>query len=338
MAKIKTGIVGCGRISAVYKNVFKELADMAAPAFAVDRDLSRAGEFASEFGASYSDKLEDMLDAKPDIVHICTPHFLHKEQVIACLEHGINVLCEKPIAINLADAQAMIDTAKNTGSKLGIIFQNRYIKGIVELKKAILEGRLGRLVNAVSTLNWHRPPSYYECDWKGSWEKEGGGVLIDQAIHSIDLVRYLAGSPVKSIDGRIGTKVLTKLEVEDWAQATVEFQNGVVYSLSANNYNDVNAPISIDITGENGSAHFDGETAVITTKDGTQIIAPEKAGMYGESYWDHTHFLQIKDCYRAHLNGEPYPVPPEEAKKTLAVVLGVYESSRQNKKIFLQED
>ena len=336
MAKLRTAIIGCGRVSVVYKKAFEDLVDMAEPVFAMDKELSRAKDFAASFGASYSDKLDDLLAAKPDIVHICTPHFLHKEQTITCLEHGINVLCEKPIAITLPDADAMIEVAERTGKKLGIIFQNRYIKGIVELKKIIEAGDLGTLKGAFSNLNWYRPPSYYQCDWKGSWEKEGGGVLIDQAIHSIDLVRYLIDSPVKSIHGHIDNRILTSIEVEDCASAAVEFQNGVVYSLFACNYYQENAPIQIEIASEKGIAHFDGTTVTISTIEANRVISLDQAsGETGEGYWGSAHILQIKDCYEAQLAGLPFPVSPVEAKATLAVVLGVYDSSRQGRKIFL---
>ncbi|MDR1636587.1 MAG: Gfo/Idh/MocA family oxidoreductase [Treponema sp.] len=336
MAKLRTAIIGCGRISTVYKRAFEDLADLAEPVFAVDKAAERARGFAASFGAAYSDRLEDLLAAKPDLVHICTPHFLHKEQSVACLEAGINVLCEKPIAITLADADAMIETAKQTGKNLGIIFQNRYIRGMVELKKFIEAGGLGKLKGAFSTLNWHRPPSYYQCDWKGSWEKEGGGVLIDQAIHSIDLVRYLVDSPVKSINGHIDTRVLTSIEVEDCASAAIEFHNGVIYSLFACNYYQKNAAIQIEIAGEKGTAHFDGSTVTINTGDEERVIPPEAFPENpGESYWGNAHAIQIKTCYEDCLACSPFPVAPGEARATLALVMGVYESSRQGRKVSL---
>jgi predicted dehydrogenase len=332
MAKLRTAIIGCGRISAVYKKVFEDMNDLAEPVFAVDKVLERARDFAASFGSAYSDRLEDLLATKPDLVHICTPHFLHKEQSIACMEEGINVLCEKPIAITLADADAMIETVKRTGKNLGIIFQNRYIRGMVELKKFIEAGGLGKLKGAFSTLNWHRPPSYYQCDWKGSWEKEGGGVLIDQAIHSIDLVRHLMDSPVKSINGHIDTRILTSIEVEDCASAAIEFHNGVIYSLFACNYYQKNAPIQIEIAGEKGTVHFDGSTVTINTEDEERVIPPDTSPEnQGESYWGSAHAIQIKTCYEACLASLPFSVAPEEARATLALVLGVYESSRQGR-------
>jgi predicted dehydrogenase len=336
MVKLRTAIIGCGRISTVYKRAFEDLADLAEPVFAVDKVPERARDFAVSFGAAHSDRLEDLLAVKPDLIHICTPHFLHKEQTIACLEAGINVLCEKPIAITLADADAMIEAAKRTGKKLGIIFQNRYIRGIMELKKFIETGGLGKLKGAFSNLNWYRPPSYYQCDWKGSWEKEGGGVLIDQAIHSIDLVRWLVDSPVKAINGHIDTRILTNIEVEDCASAAIEFRNGAIYSLFACNYYQENAPIQIEIAGEKGTAHFDGSTVAINTENEKWVIPPDiSPGGQGESYWGHAHTIQIKGCYEACLTGSPFPIAPEEAKATLALVLGVYESSRRGGKVFL---
>ncbi|MDR3193112.1 MAG: Gfo/Idh/MocA family oxidoreductase [Treponema sp.] len=334
MAKLRTAIIGCGRVSTVYKRAFEDLADLAEPVFAVDKVPERAGDFAASFGAGHSDSLEDLLAVKPDLVHICTPHFLHKDQALACLKGGTNVLCEKPMAITLAGADAMIETAKQTGKHLGIIFQNRYIRGIVELKKFIEAGGLGKLKGAFSNLNWHRPPSYYQCDWKGSWEKEGGGVLIDQAIHSIDLVRYLVDSPVKSVNGHIDTRILTSIEVEDCASAAIEFHNGVIYSLFACNYYQENAPIQIEIAGEKGTAHFDGSTVTITTGDVKRVIPPDASpDNRGENYWGRAHAIQIKTCYEACLTGSTFPVAPEEARATLALVLGVYESSRQGRKL-----
>lgn len=122
---------------------------------------------------------------------------------IACLNAGFHVLTEKPIAIHLGDADLMTEAAKRNHKQLGVIFQNRYIEGIREVKRLIEAGEFGRLTGAFSTLNWWRPPSYYDCDWKGSWEREGGGVVIDQAIHSLDLVRYLMvriGSGLRKAD------------------------------------------------------------------------------------------------------------------------------------------
>ena len=162
MEKIKAGIIGCGRISSVYKAAFENLRDEVELVFAVDKELSRAEKLAAAFpGCGYSDKLEDLLKQPLSVVHVLTPHFLHKEHGIACLEAGFHVLTEKPIAITAEDADAMIRAAKKNKRQLGVIFQNRYIEGVQEVKRLIAEGKFGRITGAFSTLNWWRPPSYY---------------------------------------------------------------------------------------------------------------------------------------------------------------------------------
>ena len=267
MEKIKAGIIGCGRISSVYRAVFENMKEEAELVFAVDKELSRAEQLAAAFpGCGYSDRLEDLLRQPLSVVHVLTPHFLHKEHVIACLEAGFHVLTEKPVALSLEDADLMIAAAKKNKRQLGVIFQNRYIEGVQEVKRMIEAGEFGRITGAFSTLNWWRPPSYYECDWKGSWEKEGGGVVIDQAIHSLDLVRYLMGCEPVKVKGHIDRRILTNIEVEDVADAVITFENGAVYSFFACNYYTSNSPIRVEISGEHGTALLTENEVVIRLK------------------------------------------------------------------------
>lgn len=339
MEKFKVGVIGCGRISSVYLDAFRNLQDIVEVCFAVDKDRERAEFFASKFdGCGYSDRIEDLLVQPLDVVHVLTPHFLHKEHVIRCLRAGFHVLTEKPIAITAADAEYMIQTAKGTGKKLGVISQNRYIEGIQTAKKMIEEGKLGRLTGAWSTLNWWRPPSYYQCDWKGSWEKEGGGVVIDQAIHSLDLVRYLMGCNVISVHGHIDRRVLTNIEVEDVADAAITFENGAVYSFYACNYYTSNSPIRVEISGEKGAVLLTKDIVTIHV-DGSQDVTvhPEAVSDFsGKDYWGIHHLAQLKDFYSKLAEGKPVPIDPEEAKKTLEMVLAIYRSSKENRKVFLK--
>ena len=332
MEKFRVGIIGCGRISVVYRQAFKDIADLIQVCFAVDKDISRAKAFAAEFeGCRASDRLEDMLQEKPDVIHVCTPHFLHKSHVIASLKAGCHVLTEKPIALSLEDAQEMIDTAKKCNRQLGVIFQNRYIEGVQEAKHLIESGALGKICGAWSSLNWHRPPSYYECDWKGSWEKEGGGVVIDQAIHSIDLVRYLMGCEAKSVQGHIARRILTNIEVEDEADAAFVFENNAVYAFSANNYYVKNSPIRIEISGEKGRCLLTETEMEIELEGQAPYRVMSKAiNNGGESYWGAYHSVQIRDFYERLSLGEKVSVEPEDAAKTLEMVLGLYTSAKEN--------
>ncbi|MGN0971243.1 MAG: Gfo/Idh/MocA family protein, partial [Aristaeellaceae bacterium] len=268
------GVIGCGRISRVYEAAFRNLSDQVRVRFCVDKELDRARAFAASFeGCGYSDRLEDLLAQKLDVVHVLTPHFLHKEHVIRCLEAGFHVLTEKPIAIYEKDGEEMIRTAERCGRQLGVIFQNRYITGIVEAKRLLEEGALGRVKGAWSELNWWRPESYYACDWKGSWEKEGGGVVIDQAIHSLDLVRYLMGCPFKTVKANIDRRILTTIEVEDVADAAITFENGAVYSFFACNYYTHNSDIRIELNCEKGTILLTGDAVDIRIHQSVHIAA-----------------------------------------------------------------
>ena len=301
MEKIKAGIIGCGRISSVYQAAFENMKDEVELAFVVDKEVCRARKLAAAFpGCGYSDKLEDLLKQPLSVVHVLTPHYLHKEHAAACLDAGFHVLTEKPVALTTEDADAMIRAADRNGRQLGVIFQNRYIEGLQEVKKLIEQGNFGRLTGAFSTLNWWRPPSYYECDWKGSWEKEGGGVVIDQAIHSLDLVRYLMGCEPVKVKGHIDRRILTNIEVEDVADAAITFENGAVYSFFACNYYTSNSPIRVEISGENGTALLTQNEVLIQLKgqEPRTIYPSVGPDVKGEAYWGNYHEIQLRDFYR----------------------------------------
>lgn len=203
------------------------------------------------------------------------------------------------------------------------------------MKRLIAEGKFGRITGAFSTLNWWRPPSYYECDWKGSWEKEGGGVVIDQAIHSLDLVRYMMGCEPVKVKGQIDRRILTNIEVEDVADAAITFENGAVYSFFACNYYTSNSPIRVEISGENGTALLTQDEVVIRLKgQEPRIVSPSvRSNVNGEAYWGNYHEIQIRDFYRCLRAGKPVPVDPEDAKRTLELVLDIYRSSKEGREI-----
>lgn len=328
--KFRIGIIGCGRISVVYLKAFQEVSDLVEVCFAVDKEIKKAESFAANFeGCLASDRLEDMLASELDVVHVCTPHYLHKEHVVACLNAGCHVLTEKPIAISMAESREMIETARRCDRQLGVIFQNRYIEGVQEVRRLIQAGDFGEIKGAWSHLTWFRPPSYYECDWKGSWEKEGGGVVIDQAIHSLDLVRYMTGMGVKEVQGHIARRVLTNIEVEDEADAAVMLDNGAVYIFSACNYYVKNNPIRIEISGEKGKALLTGNDMEIDLEGKTPYtVRPALSdGASGEVYWGAYHSVQVRDFYQKLAKGEAVPVDAGDAAKTLQLVLDIYHSA-----------
>lgn len=336
MKKLRVAIIGCGRISKVYQEVFKKNTHKIEVCFAVDKVINRAEKFALEFSNCLAfEDYREILDKEIDVVHICTPHFLHMEHITAFLKNSIAVLTEKPLAISMEEAGTILKIADETKTPFGIIFQNRYIEGVIKAKKMIEEGELGKIIGAKSILTWSRPPSYYECDWKGSWEKEGGGVLIDQAIHSIDLVQYLVGSPIEWIEGNVANRVLKTIEVEDVADAAIKFKNECIYSLFATNYYTYNAPIEIEIIGDNGKIELTGFDVKITIDNNIEIIRGAGNQNNEMSYWGVYHQYEIEAFYESIRMNSKVPIEGKQGLASLQIVLSIYESSKLNKKIFI---
>ena len=337
MKKLRIALIGCGRISACYANAFPKLSDIAEFVCAIDTDIEKARAFAAPFGAAYGTGFEDLQEKGIDVVHLCLPHYLHAPMAVRALQAGMHVLTEKPVAITLQDADLMKAAQAASGKKLGVIFQTRYEKGVQQLRQMIGEGRFGRILSARSYLAWSRPYSYYEgSDWKGTWDKEGGGVLIDQAIHSIDRIRYMLNSDVEWIDGSVHNHYHDKIFVEDTAEAAIQFKNGCIYSLYACNSYAADAPIYLEFQGEKGRCGLKQDTGFYETDGVYQEILPT-ADADGNipAYWGSGHLSQIRDFYLSIINDEPVRVDVTEGRKTLEIVKGIYLSSLQGKRIYL---
>jgi predicted dehydrogenase len=339
MRKIKAAMIGCGRISEMYAEVFEQLKDTVEVVYAVDKELNRAEKFASGFnGCIALTDYRRCLDKDLDVFHIAVPHNLHPIISIEAMEHGIHVLTEKPMAIELKDADRMIQVSESCGVKLGVIFQTRYVKGCMEIKKLIEAGRLGRILAARSYLSWSRSDQYYsQSDWKGTWDKEGGGVLIDQAIHSIDRVQWLVGSEAEWIEGKVSNRLHKIVAVEDVAEAFVKFKNGCLYQLYACNCYDYDAPIEIEIVGEKGRAglkqdlawvHINGEKPY-EIRDGYDGLS------VGPDYWGCSHITQIRDFYHSLTENQPVYIDGASGRPALEIIRGIYKSSKENKKIYV---
>lgn len=195
MKKLRVAVIGCGRVSEKHFDAIhhSEYAELVA---CCDIKQNRAQAAAKKYGCKAYALYQDLFaNEKPDAVHLCLPHYLHSAVAIEAFDFGINVLTEKPMDINYGSAEKAVRAAKEKDVLFGVIFQCRYNDSAQLVKKALASGKLGKIISARSTLTWTRPDSYYaESDWKGTWDKEGGGVVIDQAIHSIDLVNWLIGS------------------------------------------------------------------------------------------------------------------------------------------------
>ncbi|MGN1052002.1 MAG: Gfo/Idh/MocA family protein [Candidatus Scatosoma sp.] len=232
--KLRVGIIGCGRISVMHLIPLQTIKEAEVVA-CCDIKRERAEETAKKYGLTAYESYEEMLDKENlDCVHICLPHYLHSKAAICAFEHGVNVLCEKPMDVDYESAERAVRIAKEKGVLYGVIFQCRYNNSAQLVKKAVESGRLGKILSARSTLTWTRPDEYYaESDWKGTWDKEGGGVIIDQAIHSIDLVNWMVGSEAESVSVSMANRGHKCVKVEDSAEGLITYKNGVKYGFYA---------------------------------------------------------------------------------------------------------
>ena len=337
MKKIRAAIIGCGRISVCYEDAFRRLSDYVELVCAIDKDEEKAKAFAEKFNCPYCTDLESALQYQIDVVHLCLPHYLHPVMAVKAMEAGIHVLTEKPIGVTLQDADLMIETSRRTGKKLGVIFQTRYTKSVEKIKELMAAGVFGKITAARSYLTWNRPASYYSGnDWKGTWDKEGGGVLIDQAIHSMDRVRYILDSDIEWIEGSIHNHCHPMVHVEDTAEAAIQFKNGCLYSLYACNSYSSDAPINIEFQGEKGRCGLLQDMGFYEV-DGcyTEIRNTYETETVGPDYWGSSHHLQILDFYKSVAEDLPVAIDGTEGRKTLEMVKGIYKSSLERKRIYL---
>lgn len=335
MEKLKVAIVGCGRISACYKDAFLKLADRISVEYAVDKVEEKARDFAKDFSCRACTDIGEILDRDLDVVHLALPHFLHAPYSILLMRHGKNVLTEKPLAMTLQEADEMLKVEKESGKLLGCIFQTRYNASVQTLKKRLEEGIYGKIKTASSLLTWDRPDSYYEgSDWKGTWEYEGGGTIIDQAIHSIDRVRYIVGSDVEWVEASIFNRSHPCLSVEDTAEAMLQFRNGVKYHLFATNTNGYDTPIQIEFCAENGRFGLVQDMGYSYLQEKYEEFREVKPSVtIGKDYWGTTHVMQLEDFYRAILEGKNPLVTGLEGRKTLEIVKAIYLSAKYRKRI-----
>jgi len=340
MKKFKAGIVGCGNIFPMHAVSVGKLENAELMAVC-DVKEDRAKAKAKEFNCKYYLDYKEMIDKEElDVVHICTPHYMHAPISIYASNAGKQVLTEKPMSISLQDAEAMIKAADDSKTTLGVIFQNRYNNGSVLLKETLQSGALGRILSGKAIVTWNRSDEYYsKSDWKGTWDKEGGGVIIDQAIHTLDLMRWLVDSEIDYVDANISNRAHNIIEVEDVAEGVIKYKNGVVTGFFAINYFTYDAPVEIELHCEKGIAKMVGNRGSIHFNDGREYIAdvnPNETFDYGngvKGYWGTSHTKQIRNYYECLGKGVKPEITGKDAVKTQRMICAIYESGKTGKRI-----
>lgn len=330
MKKLKIGIIGCGRISVMHLVSAVE-SDRAELVACCDIKKDRANETAEKYQIkAYYDYEEMLKNEQLDAVHLCLPHYIHSKVAMACFEYGVNVLTEKPMDVDLESAEKAVKAAKDQNVLFGVIFQCRYNNSAQLVKNAFQSGKLGKIISARSTLTWTRPDEYYmESDWKGTWDKEGGGVVIDQAIHSVDLVNWIVDSEVESVSCSMANRGHSIVKVEDSAEGLITYKNGVRYGFYCMNNYGCDEPIEIKLFCEKAKVVFGYDDAYIYYNDGTveETHQDENTIEYegGKDYWGFQHARQIEQFYKACLGEEPLDISGEEALKTHRLIMKIYE-------------
>ena len=331
---LKIGVIGCGSISCMHLEpaVALEEAELVA---VCDIKLDRVEWAAKKYNARpYLDYKEMFEKEELDVVHICLPHYLHTDVACDALNSGINVISEKPMSINYEDAVNTVKLAEEKSLKYGVIFQCRYNTPSMLVKQRIIDGKLGTVKCGRTTLTWYRPNDYYDSsDWKGTWDKEGGGVIIDQAIHSIDLANWMIDSKPIDIQASLHNRNHKIMQVEDTGEGLIKYDNGAILSFYAMNNYFVDEPIEIRLLCENGKAVFSYDRAEINYNDGTFESVnnqPQKLVSYtgGKDYWGTQHAVQIRQFYRAVMGLEELEISGREALKIQKIICDIYKNSK----------
>ncbi len=334
MSDLGFGIVGGGVIGPHHA---KAIADVEGAEVVAVCDVveSTAEEFGQEFGVEYYTELSEMLDRDDlDVLDVCTPSGLHAKLGIQGAEAGKHVLVEKPIDINLERADALISACEDGDVKLGVIFQHRFDDATVRLKEAVEEGKFGKLFLGDAYVKWYRTQEYYDKGgWRGTWEYDGGGSLINQSVHTIDLQRYIMGDP-EWVWGKIG--VMTHdIETEDLGLGILGFKNGArgVIEGSTSVYPGLTA--RLEIHGEKGTAILEGGKISKWEIQGEEEEVAEEteegAASDAAAISSNSHTRQIQDLVDA-INEDRKPVVDGyEGKKALEVIMAIYQSSKKGK-------
>lgn len=329
---INFGLVGCGRVAPRHAQSFAELTDARLVAVADVID-ARAQRFAKEYRAdAYADYRRVLERRDVDAVSICTPSGMHAQMAIDAMQSGKHVIVEKPMAMNLRDADRMIATAEACGIRLCVILQNRYNPPMQDLRRVVNEEKLGRLLLGNATVRWYRPQEYYADGWHGTWAMDCGA-LMNQSIHHIDALQWLMGD-VESVFAYTAT-LAHKMEAEDIGVVALRFKSGALGTIEGSTVTyPENLEGSVAIFGERGSVKVGG-TALnrkviwkIAGEVEHEIELLRREQLDPVSVYGTSHKHVIADMLAAIRENRAPRTNGREARKSVALVLAIYESAR----------
>lgn len=337
---MKCGILGAGVISTIHAKAIKEVPR--AEIYAVcDTNLEKAKQLADEYGAKhvFTDLAEMLKLEELDIVHICLPSGMHEAAAIASANAGKHVFCEKPLDITLEKIDRIIEAVDRNKVKLACVYQRRTMPEAIAARNAIQEGKLGKMVLGDAYLKYYRSPEYYEsAGWRGTWEHDGGGALMNQGVHGIDLIQWMMGD-IESVFAHTAALV-RNIEVEDTAVVAVKYKNGGFGVIQGATSVYPAQETRFELHGEKGSLIF-GDEGIKTWEAMDAEIARPAASGAGSPGADPSkvahagHIILLDDLIDCIKEDKEPMVSGVEARKAVAVIMAIYESSRTDKEVFL---
>lgn len=349
--KMRFGILGCGVIGPQHARAISGLPDAAQLVAVADTVPGRARELAEEFGCDCHDNLVDLLVRDDvDAVCVCTPSGMHAEHAMDAIRAGKHVVIEKPVDVQLGVIDALIEVQRATDRKVAVISQHRFDPATRIVHDAARGGRFGRLTVGAAQVRWWRSQGYYNSgEWRGTWALDGGGSLMNQSIHTLDLLQWVMG-PVTEVCAYTGLLAHERIEVEDVAVAILRFESGALGVLEATTAAYPGLSARLEVHGDRGSAVIDddelayyhaaaeGERGAAygggDTNQAAEILrehgrreAGATAGSDPSSL-SMAHRDQLEDFVAAVREGREPLVNVEEARKVVAVILAVYDSAR----------
>ena len=329
------GILGAGNISETHARAASAIPGVRVVAVH-GGNHERASRLAETWGAAAYATLDAFLAHEPmDIVAIGSPSGLHAEQGIAACRRGLHVLVEKPIDVTVERADALIAAADEAGVTLGVFFQDHAQPDLVRAHDAIAGGRIGRPLLASARVKWYRPPEYYgQSRWRGTWALDGGGALMNQGIHTADLLLWMLG-PVRQVAARTAT-LLHDIEVEDTALAILEFESGAVATLEATTAAWPGYRRRVEISGTDGTLVIEHDRLVAADirSPGPDLIGTDAADRNASASSPvvsdaRGHQRLLEDFIEAIRTGRPPRCTGRDARASVRLATAIYEAARE---------
>lgn len=330
---MKAAIIGLGDISFVHLDAILGNPELTlAAACDLKEELRSRVPEGTPFYTDYRKMVEQI---HPDIVHVCLPHYLHYPVTKELVEMGVNVFCEKPVALNAAEAQAFADLeAAHPEVKIGICLQNRMNETTEALKEIIDSGEYGKVTGIRGFVPWYRAEEYYSVKpWRGTWQYAGGGSMINQSLHTLDLMYYLGGD-IRRIHALVGQLNDYGIEVEGDVVARLEYENGAKGLFFATNNNWANESVQIRVALEKGTFHIEDNTLYRIEKDSSRTVIAKAPVLPGiKFYYGASHSRLIERFRKAVETGSDDYIHVKDAVMVIRLMETIFASSKEDKLI-----